>query len=75
MAEKWSEKAADLADVSDYYLTYATILFANDNSESALRIAKRARELAVIEKQSTEEIDILLRTIKPQVLVNKYFFE
>lgn len=65
MAEKWSEKAADLADVSDYYLTYATILFANDNSESALRIAKRARELAVIEKQSTEEIDILLRTIKP----------
>ena len=65
MAEKWSEKAATMSGLSRYYLTYAKVLYANEKSESAFRIAKRARELALIENESTNDIDAFLRIVKP----------
>ena len=65
MAEKWSEKAATMSGLSRYYLTYAKVLHANEKSESAFRIAKRARELALIENESTSDIDAFLRVVKP----------
>ena len=65
LAEKWSKKAAENGGLSHQYLTYAKILFQNEKKESAFRIAKKARELAIEEKKSTKSIDDLLRILKP----------
>lgn len=64
-AEKWSKKAAENGGLSYQYFTYAKILFENNKKEAALRIAKRARELAVEEQKSTQAIDDFLRILKP----------
>lgn len=65
MAEKLSKKAALNGGLSNQNLTYAKILYANGKSESAFRIAKKARELAVKENKPTRPIDDFLRSIKP----------
>jgi thiol-disulfide isomerase/thioredoxin len=64
LAEKWSKKSAENGGLSYQYLTYAKVLFQNKKNESAFRIAKRARELAMDEKRSTQSIDDFLRILK-----------
>lgn len=64
-AEKWSKKAAQNGGLSYQYFTYAQILFKNNKVEPALRIAKKARVLAVDEHKSTQSIDDFLRILKP----------
>ncbi len=65
VAEKWSKKAAENGGLAHQQLTYAKILYANGKPESAFRVAKKARELAVKENRPTRSIDDFLRTIKP----------
>ncbi|MFK7947866.1 MAG: thioredoxin family protein [Saprospiraceae bacterium] len=65
MAEKWSKKAAENGGLAYQQLTYAKILYANGKSESALRAATKAKELAVKEKKPTQSIDNFLKSIKP----------
>lgn len=65
LAEKSSKKATENGGLSYQYLTYAKVLFQNNKTESAFRIAKIARELAVKENKSTQSIDDFLRILKP----------
>lgn len=64
-AEKWAKKGAENGGLSYQHLTYAKILYKNKKAESAFRVAKKARELAMDEHKSTRSIDDLLRIIKP----------
>lgn len=65
MAEKWSKKAAENGGLSYQHLNYAKILYKNKKAESAFRVAKKARELAIDEHKSTRSIDDFLKIIKP----------
>ncbi len=65
LAESWAKKGAENGGLSYQYFTYAMILYSNNKMEPALRVAKKSRELAINEHKSTQEIDELLKIIKP----------
>lgn len=64
MAEKLAEKAAKNGGQSDYYVTYAKILFINGKPEEATAMAEQAKVLARNEKKPTGAIDQLIQYIQ-----------